>query len=492
MNGFVKFFFINCEILYILHNYKSIGNLGSKLINTILKKLLKYGFFFMLAIFSFNECFTQAPIGEITYNNYIPNTDSAIVFTRKHGSWWFGITTGTNISGYYGNLNLPLNPDRPVDTTNKVINFNSGSGSGIFLGFFGEWLPPGKSWGADLKILLLDYRRQISDSKAENLDSIKLYYESRTNIYYAALSGSLRYNFPIKGLHAFAGFDIDFPLSYKSRFQYMFEYTGKIQDVRIMPLKEIQLRYGYHLGFGYDLFVTDIHDMARLDFSPFVSIHSGSSIINDFGSSLNTYIFKIGLNVKIGFDDISKDTILIERSPVPTLASLDRALGNVTFPGFVPFEALPAAELAYLPKAMIMEEISEKPVPAPLNKEKSEKPAVTKIIPNKTEMYTYNNPPDIDITDEMKSYLNEVAAFVKANPGCEIRVVGHSDNSGTFEQRQLRSKMRTEQVVRYLVNRGVPRGRILDRFRGAIAPIATNETPEGRKKNRRVEIVVVQ
>jgi outer membrane protein OmpA-like peptidoglycan-associated protein len=116
----------------------------------------------------------------------------------------------------------------------------------------------------------------------------------------------------------------------------------------------------------------------------------------------------------------------------------------------------------------------------------------TKVIPNKTFVFSYNNPQDIEITDEIEDYLSNIVKFVKENPNCEIRIVGHSDNTGTFEERQLRSKLRTEKIVRYLVSNGIKREKIKDRFRGAIVPIAPNDTPDNQKKNRRVEIVVVQ
>lgn len=132
-----------------------------------------------------------------------------------------------------------------------------------------------------------------------------------------------------------------------------------------------------------------------------------------------------------------------------------------------------------------------------INKEKTfvqdnTKSLSTQIIPNKTELFTFNNPESVDITDEMKEYLDAVAEFLKANPTYKVIITGHSDNSGTFEERQLRSKMRAENVLKYLVRKGVPRVRIQVRFRGAIAPIATDDTPDGRKKNSRIEIVVKQ
>ena len=79
-----------------------------------------------------------------------------------------------------------------------------------------------------------------------------------------------------------------------------------------------------------------------------------------------------------------------------------------------------------------------------------------------------------------------------ANPKTIVRVVGHTDNTGaTLAINQKRSEERADAAVRYLMNKGIPRSRILSRGRGALAPIKSNATAEGRKANNRVEIVVV-
>jgi outer membrane protein OmpA-like peptidoglycan-associated protein len=96
------------------------------------------------------------------------------------------------------------------------------------------------------------------------------------------------------------------------------------------------------------------------------------------------------------------------------------------------------------------------------------------------------------LTGELKSYLDAVAKYLQENPSAEIRVVGHSDNIGTAEENQRRSVIRKDRVVRYLLAKGINRYRILDRGEGDRKPIADTRTAEGRKKNRRVEITIIQ
>jgi OOP family OmpA-OmpF porin len=81
---------------------------------------------------------------------------------------------------------------------------------------------------------------------------------------------------------------------------------------------------------------------------------------------------------------------------------------------------------------------------------------------------------------------------MKENPSSEIRIVGHSDNMGTPEQNQRRSVQRKDKVVNYLLSKGIDRFRILDRGEGDRRPIADSKTAEGRRKNRRGEITIVQ
>ncbi|MDW8225760.1 MAG: OmpA family protein, partial [Bacteroidota bacterium] len=83
--------------------------------------------------------------------------------------------------------------------------------------------------------------------------------------------------------------------------------------------------------------------------------------------------------------------------------------------------------------------------------------------------------------------------YLRANPQAEVRIVGHTDEfGGSFEETQRLSEQRAQQVVEYLVRRGISRSRLLASGVGTRQPVADNRTPEGRLQNRRVEIVVVQ
>jgi OOP family OmpA-OmpF porin len=70
-----------------------------------------------------------------------------------------------------------------------------------------------------------------------------------------------------------------------------------------------------------------------------------------------------------------------------------------------------------------------------------------------------------------------------------VRVVGHTDNTGTPEGNLVLSRERAEAVCRFLIARGVPSADLIPEGVGEAQPIAANDTAEGRQLNRRIELV---
>jgi outer membrane protein OmpA-like peptidoglycan-associated protein len=88
--------------------------------------------------------------------------------------------------------------------------------------------------------------------------------------------------------------------------------------------------------------------------------------------------------------------------------------------------------------------------------------------------------------------LDQAAEILKANPGVEVKVEGHTDSIGSEEYNQVLSVRRAESVYRYLVNRGVDPERFQVEGFGKTRPIASNDTEAGRAQNRRVELIPSQ
>lgn len=88
--------------------------------------------------------------------------------------------------------------------------------------------------------------------------------------------------------------------------------------------------------------------------------------------------------------------------------------------------------------------------------------------------------------------LDDIAAYLKANPSRRILFVGHTDAVGSPEANRALSKRRAGSAVTYLQDRhGIPAAQIAADGVGFLSPVASNLTPEGREANRRVEAVLV-
>ncbi len=96
------------------------------------------------------------------------------------------------------------------------------------------------------------------------------------------------------------------------------------------------------------------------------------------------------------------------------------------------------------------------------------------------------------LSPEAKSVIIDVARTLAAQPGYEIRIMGHTDSRGTVEHNQKLSESRARSVLEALKKEpAMDPARFSFKGYGESKPVATNETPEGRAKNRRVEILIL-
>src|SRR5205085_6586482 len=86
--------------------------------------------------------------------------------------------------------------------------------------------------------------------------------------------------------------------------------------------------------------------------------------------------------------------------------------------------------------------------------------------------------------------LAKVSGILLAYPGLKIQVEGHTDSIGTDAYNQTLSEHRAGEVRSYLVAQGVPENSVTAVGYGKADPVASNDTSEGRQRNRRVEMVV--
>jgi OOP family OmpA-OmpF porin len=97
------------------------------------------------------------------------------------------------------------------------------------------------------------------------------------------------------------------------------------------------------------------------------------------------------------------------------------------------------------------------------------------------------------ITPEYRQALDDLARKAMAMKGYVIEITGHADSTGNVERNRALSQQRADAVVRYLQeNHDIPLRRIVTPFGyGQMKPVADNNTPEGRRQNRRVEVKVL-
>lgn len=90
---------------------------------------------------------------------------------------------------------------------------------------------------------------------------------------------------------------------------------------------------------------------------------------------------------------------------------------------------------------------------------------------------------------ESASQLDEIVTLLKENGSLKLSVEGHTDNVGNAKSNQSLSDNRALSVKKYLTGKGIEAGRLDARGWGDTKPVGDNRTEEGRRQNRRVELV---
>lgn len=95
-----------------------------------------------------------------------------------------------------------------------------------------------------------------------------------------------------------------------------------------------------------------------------------------------------------------------------------------------------------------------------------------------------------EITQQGKLILDDVISVLSEHPEFDVAIEGHTDSVGDNEVNLNLSQLRAQSVLNYLANAGIQTKRLSATGYGASAPIAPNDTAEGRATNRRIEFIV--
>ncbi|WP_118133312.1 OmpA family protein [Oceanicella sp. SM1341] len=97
----------------------------------------------------------------------------------------------------------------------------------------------------------------------------------------------------------------------------------------------------------------------------------------------------------------------------------------------------------------------------------------------------------VALKPESRRAINELAQSLNEYPSSYIDVIGHTDSTGADDYNQRLSERRAQAVASALVRRNVNAARIESAGMGETDPIASNDTPSGRARNRRVEVYII-
>lgn len=92
-----------------------------------------------------------------------------------------------------------------------------------------------------------------------------------------------------------------------------------------------------------------------------------------------------------------------------------------------------------------------------------------------------------DIRPEYYDFLNKIIRVVDSHTDLRIKVTGNTDADGSENYNDELSKKRAQALIDYFTTHGLNKNRIEYDFKGEKAPIDTNDTPEGKQRNRRVD-----
>jgi OmpA-OmpF porin, OOP family len=104
-------------------------------------------------------------------------------------------------------------------------------------------------------------------------------------------------------------------------------------------------------------------------------------------------------------------------------------------------------------------------------------------------MYGFDS---VEIKSEAFPMLDEAVLILKKNPELKVEIDGHTDNIGSAAYNMNLSERRAKSIMEYFVDKGVEAQRLTTKGFGLTMPAASNDTKEGRAKNRRVTLTPVK
>jgi outer membrane protein OmpA-like peptidoglycan-associated protein/tetratricopeptide (TPR) repeat protein len=102
----------------------------------------------------------------------------------------------------------------------------------------------------------------------------------------------------------------------------------------------------------------------------------------------------------------------------------------------------------------------------------------------------FYDPNLFSLKEESKTEMNTILDLLKKNPTLKIEIGGHTDNTGSDYKNQILSENRAKAVFEYLMENEIAESRVTYKGYSSTKPVSTNDTEEGKAKNRRTEITI--
>lgn len=227
-----------------------------------------------------------------------------------------------------------------------------------------------------------------------------------------------------------------------------------------------------------DLFSFDLHEAARP-----LPVTYVKAVVKDA-------LTKQPLQVALSMLDVAADSVLIEAQTTEDgsfLACLpvgDNYSLYLSKPGyFFHSEFFELKELSSVKEPFLLE-IEMYPIVSEKTDGDKVKPIVLKNVFFETGSAV--------LLPESKTELDKLKKLLEENPALGIKINGHTDNVGAETDNQVLSEARAKAVQDYLAQNGIDPSRLSHAGYGESQPVSDNETPEGRRQNRRTEFVVIE
>lgn len=182
------------------------------------------------------------------------------------------------------------------------------------------------------------------------------------------------------------------------------------------------------------------------------------------------------------------------------VCGIKQQCGDAVQPTAAPVVESPAIEPDTDPREPAFQPITDSPAATPAPAERTAPPAHTEPDINKVQVeelsdhvvihFPYNSTRKED-NDAIDAYLSRLARQLTAHGGT-VTLTGHTDNVGDSKTNEAFALRRAKNIRDLLIAKGVSRKQIATKSMGERKPVATNDNPRGRYKNRRVEIRVKQ